>query len=309
MPADFGWRGSSPLIAPPEVPEERIYSVKDPSFIRFAGHHHLFATVRGERRSHRLLYLRFAEMDRPEASVRAFLTLGTEMIAAPQIFLHRRDGRFFLVFQAHGPFPYGPAYATNETLDPDGWSDAKPLYAKRPEGVERWLDFWIIGDGDRTFLFFTSLDGKMWRAETRTERFPEGFGRPVVALEADLFEASHVYRLRDRFLCVVEAKRLGRRYQRLFVADSLDGAWRDAGVFAVATEVDFAGQRWTDSISHGELLRSGAGERMEIAPGPLQYLFQGARDLEVIGRAYGKVPWRIGLLTARGVDELLRLLR
>lgn len=303
------WRGSGPLISPPEIPGERVYSIKDPSVIRFAGSHHLFATIRAEERSHRLLYLRFPDLERPEPTEQAFLDLGTDMIAAPQVFLHRRDGRFFLVFQAKGPFPYGPAYSANETLDPKGWSDARPLYERRPEPVERWLDFWVIRDGDRTFLFFTSLDGKMWRAETATERFPEGFGAPVVALEADLFEAGHIYRLQDRFLCIVEAKRMGRRYQRLFAADRLDGEWRDAGVFASAAEVTFDKERWTDSISHGELLRAGAGERMELRPGPLCYLFQGARDLQVIGRPYGRVPWRIGLLHAVGVDEILRMLR
>jgi hypothetical protein len=303
------WRSTDPLLLAPDLPGDRAIAIKDPSVLAFGGRWHVFATVRAEARTHRIEYLRFDRLDRPVPE-RFILDLGADLVAAPQVFLHRRDGRFFMILQAKGPFPYGPAYSTNESLDPAGWSAARPLYATTPEAIERWLDFWVIADGDRTHLFFTSLDGKMWRAETASARFPHGFGPPSVALEADLFEASHVYRFGEAFIAFIEAKRLGRRYQRVFAARALDGAWTHA--FDVGSEDVAAESPWTRSISHGELIRASANERMEVRPGLLRYLYQGAPDLDVALRAYDRVPWRIGLLESLrplGVDEILGVLR
>jgi hypothetical protein len=53
---------------------------------------------------------------------------------------------------------------------------------------------------------------------------------------------------------------------------------------------------WTTNISHGELLRTGVDERLEVDPENLQFLFQGASDEEYRGRQYGTIPWRLGLL-------------
>ena len=54
--------------------------------------------------------------------------------------------------------------------------------------------------------------------------------------------------------------------------------------------------RWTDSYSHGELLRAGYDERLEVEPGNLTFLFQGVRDQQKAGKAYGAIPWQLGLL-------------
>jgi hypothetical protein len=119
-------------------------------------------------------------------------------------------------------------------------------------------------------LFFTSLDGRMWRAETRLQEFPNGFGEPVVALRGDVFEASHTYWLQrlDKYLTLIEAQGSGgrgRRYYKAYIADRLDGQWKELAAspekpFAGSINVRIPGPRWTDSISHGELLRAGYDE-------------------------------------------------
>jgi hypothetical protein len=88
------------------------------------------------------------------------------------------------------------------------------------------LDYWIICDDLRAYLFLTSLDGRMWRLWTRLTDFPTGFAHCELALEAKVFEASHTYRLKglDQYLTIIEEN--GRRYYKGYLADRLDGEWR-----------------------------------------------------------------------------------
>jgi len=60
--------------------------------------------------------------------------------------------------------------------------------------------------------------------------------------------------------------------------------------------VRFTAAAWTDLISHGELLRAGYDERLEIDPADLRFVFQGVSDRERSGKGYGQIPWQLGLL-------------
>ncbi len=272
-------------------PPPGAVAIKDPTAVHHDGAWHLFTTVRPP---HRIEYLRCDALP-PSRVERTILNLGVEMAAAPQVFRSRANGLFFLVFQAHGPFDYGPAFSTNESLDPAGWTKAAPIALERP--AKRWLDFWAIGDGDRMHLFHSSLDGRLWRAETTTEAFPRGFGASTLAISGDLFEAAHVHAVGPgRFVCIAEAQRFGLRHQRWFTARALDGEWTARGRFASRGNVRCP---WADAISHGELLRSDLDERMAVNPALPRFLFQGVRAVEML-RPYGTIPWRIGLLEASG---------
>jgi len=72
-------------------------------------------------------------------------------------------------------------------------------------GKPKWLDFWVICDEKNAHLFYTSLDGRMWRRQTAMADFPFGWSEPVLALQGDIFEASHTYRLkgRNQYLTIV----------------------------------------------------------------------------------------------------------
>jgi len=175
---------------------------------------------------------------------------------------------------------------------------------RQPDGVKAWLDFWVIADEQHAYLFFTSLDGKMWRSQTAIDRFPQGWSDPVVALEGDIFEASHTYRLKGhkRYLTFIEAQNgHGWRYFKAYVADRLDGAWAPLAVdrdqaFASLLNVTQPENRWTDAISHGEFLRAGVDERLEVDPAHMRLVFQGALDEDRQDKNYGEIPWRLGLL-------------
>ena len=183
------------------------------------------------------------------------------------------------------------------------------LFDKHPENVKEWIDFWVICDATRAHLFFTSLDGRMWRSETKREDFPAKWSKPAVVLEGDIFEASHTYRLKgpDKYLTLIEAldgkdSATCRRYYKAYLADRLDGEWKPLAAskeqpFAGPANARHAGAPWTDSFSHGELLRAGHDETLEVDPANLRFLFQGVSDEARKGKKYGEIPWRLGLLT------------
>ena len=198
---------------------------------------------------------------------------------------------------------------TTDITDPTSWSKAQPIFRNdaedpRPKGG---LDYWIICDQQRAYLFYTTLDGRLWRMSTSLNEFPYGFGQLEVALQADIFEASHTYRLEglDRYLTIVEAVRKSSIYYKAYIAESLDGDWVPV---ADSWEKPFAGQVnvrpasgvsvWTDNIGHVELVRAGNDQTMPINPDKLQLVFQGIMQTQISG--HGRMPWRIGILTPVG---------
>jgi hypothetical protein len=203
------------------------------------------------------------------------------------------------------------AYSTSANIaDPRSWTRARPILDGGPNDPRKvgGLDYWVICDDRRAYLFFTSLDGRMWRLWTRLEDFPGGFGHCEVALAANIFEASHTYRLKglQKYLTIVEEN--GRRYYKAYVADRLDGPWTPA---ANTAERPFAGWKnirpapgvkpWTDSVSHGELIRDGYDQMLTVDPAKLRFVFQGLWDKDKAGKTYGELQWRIGILTPAAV--------
>lgn len=312
---EFRWRVGPPLLAVdserlPPSPEHEWLAVKDPSIVRYGDRWHLFCTLRKNKTGDgriRIGYLSFAEWDHAVGSDWSVLDLTMGYHGAPQIFFFEPHNRWYLIYQAEDQtrgLKYGPCYSTNEDItDPGSWSLPEPLYVVK-EGEKAGLDFWVICDERKAYLYFTSLDGRMWRAETRLEHFPDrGWSDPTVALRGDIFEASHTYRLRGRnqFFTIVEAQAGKRRYFKGYLAERLDGEWipladsRDRPLVSPLNVVNQS-DSWATSYSHGEFLRSGFDQTLEIDPADLRLLFQGASDEEYRRGNYGQIPWRLGLL-------------
>ena len=304
----FSWRIGPPLLGPAESAEDQYHSVKDPSIVFHEGKWHLFCTVRGVKRSHQTEYITFADPARPEPTERRMLTMHPGFFCAPQVLFFAPQGRWYLICQASDEAwdpKYGAACSTTTDIaDPDSWSPLTPLGAKPADG-KAGLDYWIICDEAKAHLFFTTLNGRMWREETALGDFPHGWSEPVLAIQGDIFEASHTYRLQglDKYLTVVEAQGgHGWRYFKAYLADRLDGEWtpladsRDQ-CFASMANATPEGDRWTDCISHGELIRAGIDQTLEVDPANLRFLFQGVLDRDRDGKPYGEIPWRLGLLT------------
>ena len=301
----FAWKSSGPLVAPDVRAAGPAISIKDPSVIFDRGRWHLFCTVRFASGRVDMVSMSFTDWEHVAEATQHVLGLHDDYCCAPQVFYFRPHQRWYLICQIadkHHQPPFGPVYATStEPGNPKSWSKLQWLF---PEGSERrkWLDFWVICDRTKAHLFYTSLDGRMWRSETRLSEFPVGWSEPQVALQTDIFEASHTYKLKgiDKYLTIVEAQGDSRRYYKAYLADHLEGPWTglaDSPSRSFAAFSNVAQEKaWTTNVSHGELFRSGVDETMEVDPANVRMLFQGASDAEYRGNSYGKIPWRLGIL-------------
>ncbi len=306
---EFRWSYGPPVLEARAVEGVEFISVKDPSIVRYEDKWHLFCTVRGPKRTHAIVYLNFSDFSEASKARRHILACHPGYFCAPQVFYFTPRQKWYLICQAADPAwgepAYRPAFSTTTTLaDPNSWAKLQPLFEKQPENVKAWLDFWVICDDAKAHLFWTSLDGNMWRCETALSQFPKGWSTPAVVLTGDIFEASHTYRLRglNKYLTLVEAQNgQGWRYYKAHLADRLAGPWQPLAAdkdkaFASMNNVNPAGERWTDVISHGELLRTGCNEKLEVDPANLRFLFQGVLDKDRAGKGYGDIPWKLGLL-------------
>jgi hypothetical protein len=305
----FFWQLSSPMLSPVERPEDPCVSVKDPTIIYYDNRWHIFYTIRSAVRTHQIEYVSFDKWENANSSPRYILRCNDGYFCAPQVFYFQPHKKWYLIYQVGEPnrkLHLQPAFSTSDNIsDPLSWSPTKLFFPDTdPEGVQGWIDFWVICDKEKAYLFFTSLNGKMWRMWTPIDKFPYGFDHCELAIQADIFEASHTYRLLDqnKYLTIVEAQgRDGRRYYKAYVADSLAGEWQPLAdtedhPFAGAENVRQPDTPWADNISHGELIRIGYDETLTIDPQNLQFLIQGVSDKLKAGKKYGEIPWQLGLL-------------
>ena len=307
LEGDFNWQITDPVLSPADRPDDPCYSVKDPTVVWYQDRWHLFCTIRSQKRTHQIEYVSFKNWEEAATAKRHILKINDGYFCAPQVFYFTPHRKWYLIHQTSEPSrkpSLQPAFSTTADIgDPDSWSKPTLLYKEHPKNVNAWIDFWIICDESKAHLFFTSLDGKMWRSETKLADFPFEWNEPAVVLRDDIFEASHTYRLKglNTYLTVVEAQAEGRRYYKAYLAERLDGEWKPLAAtrqkpFASPVNTKHRGEHWTDSFSHGEFLRSGHDERLEVDPINLRFLFQGVTDTRKSGKPYGEIPWQLGIL-------------
>ena len=303
------WEYSAPLIAPVVRPDRPSRAQKDPTVVFYDGKWHIFMTVKLPGQS-AIEYCSFEKWDDANRSPRTILVVSdSDYYCAPQVFYFTPHRKWYLIYQmgVAGASKMWVAYSTTTNIaDPNSWTSARPILDGGEHDPRQvgGLDYWIICDDERAYLFLTSLNGQMWRLWTRLEDFPRGFDHCELALEAGIFEASHTYRLKGmrKYLTVIEED--GRRYYKAYLADRLDGEWIPV---ADTAERPFAGwenirpapgvEPWTDNVSHGELVRDGYDQALVIDPSNLRFVFQGMWDKDKSGRGYGQFQWRIGMLT------------
>lgn len=303
------WEYTAPLISPEKRERDPSISQKDPTVIFHGGRWHVFMTVKLPKKT-AIEYCSFEKWEDADRSERTILEVSqSRYYCAPQVFYFTPQRKWYLIYQMGVPgqkFMWVAYSTTTDLGNPRSWTPARPILDGGPKDPRQQggLDYWIICDAQRAYLFLTNLNGKMWRLWTRLEDFPKGFDHCELALEARIFEAGHTYRLKglNKYLTIVEEN--GRRYYKAYLAERLDGPWRP---LADSAERPFAGWKnirpapgvspWTDNISHGELLRDGCDETLTVDPTNLRFLFQGMLDQEKAGKGYGQFPWRLGLLT------------
>ncbi|WP_198119490.1 non-reducing end alpha-L-arabinofuranosidase family hydrolase [Massilia rhizosphaerae] len=315
----FHWTASAPLIAPQPEPDQTIYAVKDPSIVHVNGKFHVFMTTAGSA-GWGLAYTSFDKWsDAASAKIvpLAKSPMGPGYRAAPQVFYFAPQKTWYLVYQGGDPL-----YSTSKDIgDPMSWSAPKPFFPVVPDIVKPpqgggWLDFWVICDDKKCYLFNTDDHGRLLRSETDIAQFPNGFHNTVAVLTGkteDLFEASNTYKIANTntYITLVEAMSPQGRYFRIWKSNGLDGKWEP---FSSAPMNTFAGRDnvdglWSDGISHGEMIRENADQTMTIDPcRPLEYLFQGNNPAVHVDD-YIKLPYRLSVITAKGDNPVSALCR
>jgi len=315
----FHWKSSAPLIGPQPDPSQTVYAVKDPSVVFANGRYHVFMTTAGSK-GWGIAYTSFADWS--SASTAPIFNLDKSPIgpgyrAAPEIFYFAPQKRWYLIFQGGDPM-----YSTTTNIgDPMSWSPARPFFATAPDITKPpagtgWLDFYIICNDTKCYLFNTDDNGHVMRSETSIDQFPNGFHNTTIVITQprdDAFEGSSHYRVKgtDTYLTVVESISPKGRYFRIWKSEGLDGVWVPLGSaaknpFATADNV---ASIWSEGISHGELIRDTNDQTQVIDPcKPLRFLFQG-NDPSVHNPEYIQLPYRLGLLTAKGSNPITDMCR
>lgn len=309
------WEYTAPLISPEKREKEPSVAQKDPSIVHHEGKWHVFMTVKLPGRT-AIEHCSFARWEEADQAPRTTLSLSpSKYFGAPQVFYFVPHRKWYLICQVGMPGTQKMWVACSTTPDigdPGSWTQAQPILdgGEKDPRKEGGLDYWIICDDRRAYLFFTNLKGKLWRMWTTLEEFPKGFDRCEVALQGPFYEASHTYRLKGsgKYLTIVEED--GQRHYKAYLADRLDGAWTPV---ADTAEKPFAGSRnirpaqgveaWTDNVSHGELVRDGNDQTLTVDPENLRFVFQGMLEKDKSGKGYGRFPWRIGLLSPVKIAE------
>ncbi|WP_052684744.1 non-reducing end alpha-L-arabinofuranosidase family hydrolase [Lentzea aerocolonigenes] len=314
LPTSFRWSSSAQLISPKPDATHNIRAVKDPSVVYSNGRWHVFASTVNTSGSYNMVYLNFTDWSQANNATHHYLDqtpIGSGYKTAPHVFYFAPQQRWYLVYQTGSNAAYS---TTTDISDPKSWTAPKSFYAngmpqiiKDNIGKGYWVDFWVICDNAKCYLFSSDDNGHLYRSETTLANFPNGMTNTVIAMQDSarypLWEASNVYKLsnENKYLLIVEAIGSGgRRYFRSWTSPAITGPWTaladtEANPFAGANNVTFGGAQWTKDISHGEMVRAGTDQRMVINPCKIRYLYQG-KDPNATD-PYNLLPWRLGLLT------------
>uniref|UniRef100_UPI000C25A95C non-reducing end alpha-L-arabinofuranosidase family hydrolase n=1 Tax=Glycomyces xiaoerkulensis TaxID=2038139 RepID=UPI000C25A95C len=313
LPSTFQWESTGPLVEPQQTaPGRTLVSVKDPTAVQVDGQHHVYATTADTDGNWSLTYFGgftdWSQAGQAEQYHLSQTAIGDGYRAAPQVFYFAPDDQWYLVYQTGLP--------SFSTIDhpgaPETASPAQNFMSSHgiADGTSDYIvDYWITCDDVNCYMFFNNDNQQFYRAQTTVAEFPNGFGGVELFMEApdnSLFEATNVYRIGDtgEYLLLIEAIGSdGARYFRSWTSDRLDanfGEWTpladtESNPFARASNVSFPGGQWTDDISHGDMVRTGGDQTMEIDPCNMQYLYQG-RDPNS-GGDYSQLPYRLGLIT------------
>ncbi len=296
------WTVSAPLFTPQTAWDS--IAVKDPSIVYAEGAWHLFytaispsATLTGYASAPTLEGLRTAQ----HHELPMVRSTAERYGCAPQVFYYAPQGLWYLLFQNRDA-NYMPCYCTTATIaDPASWSEFRPLLPK--DESAKWIDFWVIADETRVYLFYTRAHHDVVYRTTSLADFPNGWGDWQVAYSG-VHEAVHIYKAQSSgayhmvYECNAGASATGERSFGLAVADELAGSWRkETDAYAVGSQLVYPEgvSVWTREVSHGEALRLGCDQHMEYDDTHPRWLIQGLlREQQT--EDYVDLPWILGLI-------------
>jgi len=262
-------------------------AVKDPTIVYYGGKWHLFYTGR-DSSMWRMGYASATTISGLNSATRYYLSAlnGGSYFCAPQVFWFEERGLWYLIYQSG----LGPTFSTNTDIsDPDGW--AAGISMGFSGGV---VDYWCISDGSYVYCFYSPLGTTILRRRTTVADFPYNWSAETT-VATDTFEAPHVYKnLADgKYYMMVEAL---YRYFELWTASNPGGTWTKLQEqWAHGDQLIYNTDHWTDQVSHGEIIRAGTNERLEISDiNSCEILIQGVVDGDY--GDYGNIPYDLGII-------------
>jgi hypothetical protein len=287
------WNVDDPILFRTRAEPFDHYAVKDPTIVFSGGRYHMFYTGANASGGWQMLYSSATTLEGFRTATHVFLSrIGESYFAAPEVFFFEPHGLWYLIYQ-DGTF--GAAYATTTNIaDPNSWSGPRSLGISGNLG---W-DYYVICDDASCYMYNTPSDGsrRIYIRRTSMGSFPTGWSAPSVAL-TDTFEGLNVYRSRadGQYYLVVEDL-LDNRYYELWSSSSAGGPWtRVAEKWAWRGNLVFNGSSWTNNVSHGEFIRAGVNQRLEINDiNRVDFLIQGTTQLSCC--PYQQIPWDLGMI-------------
>ena len=275
-------------------------AVKDPSIVFYEGRWHLFFTARSEEQ-YTIGCVSASELAGLQSAPRHELEMirgETRYSAAPQIFFFKPQNKWYLIFQNRNA-NYQPAFSTNKTISrPKSWSEPRPLLQK--DTSAKWIDFWVICDKKKAYLFYTQNHHEVIVRSTKLQNFPNKWSEDRKIL-GGVHEAVHIYKVNNRneYHMIYEMNHEGIRSFGLATADNLAGPWEKiTDRYATGDQLTYIGkgQKWTDMVSHGEAIRSGHNQRLEYEPKGCRWIIQGLLKKNLKG-PYPSLPWKLGIIS------------
>ncbi|MDP4180932.1 MAG: non-reducing end alpha-L-arabinofuranosidase family hydrolase [Bacillota bacterium] len=289
------WTVDDPVVFHAQCKPYDYYAAKDPTIVYYNGKYLVYYTGANQSDGWQMCFSSASTIEGLKTAPRTYMSkIGESYFCAPELFYFEPQNLWYLVYQDG---TYGAAYATSTNpADPTSWSGPKSFGVSGNMG---W-DYYIICDDQYAYMYNTPSDGsaKLYMRKTALSNFPnKGWSAPTVAC-SNVFEASEVYKSKadGQYYLLVEAMIDGRSYE-LFTSSSAGGPWTlvNNKWATKATLTKYNGSKWTTNVSHGELIRSGYNQKLEINDiNHVDFFIQGT--LSISNAAYQQLTWDLGLI-------------
>lgn len=287
------WNVDDPVLFRTKAEPFDHFAVKDPTIVFAGGRYHIFYTGANASGGWQMLYSSASTLEGFRTATHVFMNrISESYFAAPEVFFFEPHGLWYLIYQ-DGTF--GAAFATTTNIaDPNSWSGPRSLGISGNLG---W-DYYVICDDASCYMYNTPSDGsrRIYVRRTSLASFPTGWSAPSVAL-TDTFEGTNVYRsIADGQYYLVVEDLLDNRYYELWTSSSAGGPWTKVSEkWAWRGNLVFNGSSWTNNVSHGEFIRAGINQKLEISDiNRVDFLIQGSTQLSCC--PYQQIPWDLGII-------------